>query len=459
MTAAASHSNLSLSLVSASGVLARNEQLELPAGPRGSFLPSYQVIFRPIESLWAWREEFGPTFTVNRLGVPTVMTGDPDLIHQIYAVNDPELFSAAVPDTADILLGRRSTLLLSGQEHKTNRKLVTPAFHGERMRGWAEGIVAAGRRAFAQPGETRALERTQQATLEVIIRVIFGVDEEDRIRAFSDAILAMMEAIRPGFLFSRALQRDMFGLAPYARYHRASDHVDALLDEQIARTRANLDGRTDVLSDLLRARYDDGSSMDDATIRDQLRTLLVAGHETTAVILAWAIYFVQRDPAVRARVYDELATLGPDASADRIARLPYLGAVFDETIRIRPITADTMRILAKPWKLGRWHLPAGTAVAASSLLAHFDPQLWPEPHEFRPERFLDGHPRPNVYLPFGGGTRRCLGATFAKFEACVLLGTVLREHEIELLDSEVEWVRAPASLQPRGGVRIRLESR
>jgi cytochrome P450 len=459
MTAAASSSNLSLTLASASGALSRIEQDELPAGPRGSLWPSYQLIFRPIETVWAWREQFGPTFSVNRLGVPTVITGEPDLIAQIYAVNDPGLFAAAVPDTADVLLGRRSLLVTAGQEHKTNRKLVMPAFHGERMRHWADDIADAGRRAFAQSGETRALERTQLATLEVIVRVIFGVEDEDRIRKFSDVILAMMEAIRPGFLFSRALQRQMLGLSPYARFARINERVDALLDEQIAITRASLEGRTDVLADLLRTRYDDGSSMDDAMIRDQLRTLLIAGHETTAVILAWAIYFVQRDPAVRARVRDELASLGPDASADRLARLPYLGAVIDETLRIRPISADNIRMLAKPWRLGRWHLPAGAAVAASSLIAHFDPKLWPEPHAFRPERFLDAHPRPNVYMPFGGGTRRCLGATFAKFEAAVLLGTLLREHDVELLESEVEWARGPATLQPRSGVRIRLEHR
>jgi cytochrome P450 len=195
--------------------------------------------------------------------------------------------------------------------------------------------------------------------------------------------------------------------------------------------------------------------MDDAAIRDQLRTLLIAGHETTAVILAWAIYFILRDRDVLARLRNELDGLGPDAAPEQLTRLPYLGAVVDETLRIRPVTADTMRVLARPWQFGKWLLPAGTSVAASALLVHSDPALWPAPERFLPDRFLHARPRPNVYLPFGGGTRRCLGATFARFEACVILGTVLRERKLELLEHDVEWVRAVA-LQPRGGVRIRV---
>jgi cytochrome P450 len=408
-----------------------------------------------MHALPKWREEFGPTFTVNRLGTRIVFTGEPHLIHAVYAVDDPELFLSAVTETTDVLLGKRSILSAAGKRHQKDRKLMMPPFHGERMRGWAEAMADAARRAFARTGETRALERTQEATLEVIIRVIFGVEDEQRIHEFQEALIAMMGAVRPGFLFSRALQHDMLGLAPYARYRRASERVEALLSDQIARTRADLDGRTDVLADLLRARYDDGSAMDDAAICDQLRTLLIAGHETTAVILAWAIYFISRDGDVLARLLGELDGLGPSAAPEQLARLPYLGAVVDETLRIRPVTADTLRVLARPWQFGKWLLPAGTAVAPSALLVHSDPELWPDPEQFSPDRFLNARPRPNVFLPFGGGTRRCIGATFARFEACVMLGTVLRERKIELLEQNVAWVRGVA-LQPGGGVRIRV---
>jgi cytochrome P450 len=460
MSSAASHSNLSISMAlspSMSARMSRTDLAALPPGPGGSLRTAYALIFRPIQALAKWREEFGPTFTVNRLGQQIVFTAEPDLVAQLYAANDPGLFASAVPETVDVLLGRRSLLSASGTRHQHDRKLMTPPFHGERMRGWAQAMATASRRAFARTGEMRALECTQDATLEVIIRVIFGVDDEQRIQEFQAALTAMMRAVRPGFLFTRKLQRNMFGLLPYARYRRASERVDALMLDQIARTRANLEGRTDVLADLLRARYEDGSGMDDATVADQLRTLLIAGHETTAVILAWAIYFVLRDEAVLARVRTELATLGPNDGPEMLARLPYLGAVIDETLRIRPITADTFRLLTRPWQFGKWLIPAGTAISASTVLVHSDPELWPEPHAFRPDRFLHTRPRPNVYLPFGGGSRRCIGATFARFEACVMLGTLLREHQVELLERDVEWVRGPATLQPGGGgVRIRV---
>lgn len=459
MSSAASHSNLSLSMTlspSMSARMSRTDITALPPGPGGSLRTAHSLIFRPIQALAEWREAYGPTFTVSRLGTQIVITAEPELIHQLYAANDPDLFASAVPETTDVFLGKRSLLSASGARHQQDRKLMMPPFHGERMRGWAQAMADAGRRAFARTGETRALERTQEATLEVIIRVIFGVDDEQRIHEFQVALIAMMNSVRPGFLFTRKLQHDMFGLLPYARYRRASERVQALMLDQIARTRANLDGRTDVLADLLRARYDDGSGMDDATICDQLRTLLIAGHETTAVILAWAIYFILRDGDVLARVRNELATLGPNDGPEALARLPYLGAVIDETLRIRPITADTFRLLTRPWQFGKWRIPAGTALSASALLVHSDPELWPEPQAFRPDRFLNARPRPNVYMPFGGGTRRCIGATFARFEACVMLGTLLREHQVELLERDVEWVRGPATLQPRGGVRIRV---
>jgi cytochrome P450 family 110 len=465
MSSAASNSNLSLPVTlstrstrssSMSAGMARTDPAALPPGPRASLWSAHALTFRPIQALAEWRKQFGPTFTVNRLGTQIVFTAEPDLIHQLYAANDPELFASAVPEAVDVLLGRRSVLAASGARHQQDRKLMMPPFHGERMRGWAEAMADASRRAFARTGETRALERTQEATLEVIIRVIFGVDDEQRICEFQDALTAMMNRVRPGFLFTRKLQRDMFGLLPYARYRRASERVDALLLDQITRTRANLDGRTDVLADLLRARYDDGSAMDDATICDQLRTLLIAGHETTAVILAWAIYFILRDDDVLAHVRNELAALDPNAGPEQLARLPYLGAVIDETLRMRPVTTDTFRLLTRPWQFGKWLIPAGTAISASALLVHSDPELWPEPEAFQPDRFLHDRPRPNVYMPFGGGTRRCLGATFARFEACVMLGTLLREQPVELLERDVEWVRGPATLQPRGGVRIRV---
>lgn len=448
---AASHSTSSLDL----GWVGARQEVRMPPGPRGRVIPNLRLIREPIEALRDWSAEFGHTFTVNRLGVPTVMTADPELIGQIYGARDPELFDAVVPGSLDVLLGSNSLLMLSGRRHQHERKLMTPPFHGERMRGWAGAMAEAARRAFAGSGEIRAAERTQEATLEVIVRVVFGVQDETRVAEFMAAINVWTNAVRSGFLFVRALQRDVFGLSAFARYRRALERVDALLLDQIARTRAK-PGGSDVLSGLVEARYDDGSAMDDLTIRDHLRTLLFAGHETTATILAWALYFVHRDPAILAKLGDELASLGPDAAPELLTRLPYLNAIVDETLRIRPITVDTHRLLRKPWQLGEWQLPAGSAVCAATTLLHHRADLWPEPEQFRPERFVDGRPDPNTFIPFGGGAHRCLGATFAKFEAAVVLGTVLRECRLELLDEDVRWVRGRGTLQPLSGVRMQV---
>jgi len=211
-----------------------------------------------------------------------------------------------------------------------------------------------------------------------------------------------------------------------------------------------------VLTSLVEARYDDGSKMDDDTIRDHLRTLLFAGHETTAIVLAWALYFVHREPEVRTELLAELRGLGDDPDPEALARLPYLGAVVDETLRIRPVTVDPQRILRKPMQLGRWHLPAGAAVCPATTLLHFREDLWPEPERFSPERFLARKPAANTFLPFGDGVHRCLGATFARFEACVILGTLLREFAFELHDQRVEWGRGRGTLEPVGGVRMRV---
>jgi cytochrome P450 len=437
-------------------------EARLPPGPRGAITPGLRLALQPIQSVRDWQRRYGHTFTVNRLGTQIVFTAEPELIQQIYSVRDPELFAGITPDTVDVLLGPSSLFLLSGARHHRERKLMTPPFHGERMREWGEDIAEAGRRVFADASgqELRLTSRTQQATLDVIIRVIFGVGDEQTAAEFAQAVTAWTKTVRPTFLFVRALQREFGGLSSFARYRRARAHVDALLMRQIARVRANPGQRGDILTGMIEARYDDGSAMADEAIRDQLRSLLFAGHETSAVALAWCLHFVMRDQAVARRLIDELDALGPHASAAQIARLPYLVAVVEETLRLRPVTVDTFRLLRKPWTLGEWELPTGTAVSPASLLVHYRDDLWPEPERFDPERFLTGDkPDPTTYLPFGGGVHRCLGAAFALFEIAIMLGVLLREFEFEPLEREIKWGRGLGVLQPMGGVRMRVRTR
>ncbi len=431
----------------------------LPPGPSGWLWTTIRLLRDPIGALHEWREEYGSTFTIRLLDSPIVMTCEPELVRQIYAVTDTEQFGSNIPASFAALSGAESLLMLSGARHHAERKLLMPAFHGERMRGWAQAMVDAARRAFAGGGEFPVLERTRQATLEVIVRLVFGASDADQVDEFTRLAGAWARAVRPGFLFVSALQREFLGLSAFARFRRASDALDRSLMQQIATTRANPGSRTDVLASMVGARYDDGSAMTDAAICDQLHTLLFAGHDTTAVVLAWALYFLARDPEALERSRSEADALGPEPDAEALARLPWLGAVVDETLRLRPVTSEAIRRLHKPWQLGSWQLPAGVSVSAVAPLIHSRADLWPEPEQFRPERFLAERPSPTVYLPFGGGARRCIGATFARFEACVILSTLLREFEFESRVDQVVWGRGLLILEPIGGVPMRVRPR
>lgn len=431
----------------------------LPPGPKHRLSNSLRMAKDPIVAMREWHAQYGDTFSLPIFGVDFVITCDAELSRQIFANKDPGLFAAGVNDRIEPLFGARSILRLADEQHNRERKLMLPPFHGEAMRTWAHTIQAIARRAFVPgEGEVRAMDRTQKTTLEVILRLVFGVHDDARVREFLGAIEAWSNAIDPMFIFVPALARDWLGLSPYAKYRKLSERVDAMLYEQIAAVRA-APPTTDVLSMLIHARYDDGSGMDDVSLRDNLRTILFAGHDTTAITLAWALYFVHRHPQVLARVRDELDALGPAAEPDALARVPYLEAVIDETLRMRPINPEIQRRLAKPWKLGDWQLPAAVTVGVSQVLLHYDARHWDQPDEFRPERFLGQHPSPAFYSPFGGGNRRCLGATFARYEAAIVLGTLLRELEFELLDAEVEWGRGKLILEPIGGVRMRTRTR
>jgi cytochrome P450 len=437
-------------------------EVRMPPGPRSRVRCAMRIMSDPVTAAREWKAAYGKTFTLPMLPFDWFVTSEPELVRAIHANHDHGLFYAGVNENIDPLFGPRSLLRLADEAHNRERKLMMPPFHGERMRGWARTIQGIARRAFA-PGpdanaSIRAMDRARRATLEVILRLVFGVRDEARVAAFQASIEAWAAAIQPSFIFIPVLARDWLGLSPYARYRKLSERVDEMLYEQIAAVRTQPPA-DDVLSMLVHARYDDGTGMDDVSLRDNLRTLLFAGHDTTAIILSWALWFVHRNPAILARLREELDALPPDAEPDALTRISYLNAVVDETLRIRPINSETQRRLAKPWQLGEWHIPAGVTVCINQTLLHFDPDLWDQPEQFNPERFMGQPPSASIYAPFGGGNRRCLGATFARYEAAVVLGTVVREYEFEMLDDEIEWKRGTLILEPMSGVNIRVRPR
>jgi cytochrome P450 len=295
----------------------------------------------------------------------------------------------------------------------------------------------------------------RELTIACMSQVLFGPDDPDE-PALRRATVEMMDRVRPSFLITRATQFEAAGMSAFGRFMAASRRFDALLAARIARARAGGERDGSILALLLAAHGDDEAGSE--AIRDEVRTLLIGGHETVTALLAWALFFVHRDPELLARARAEV-----DGIADELAlaRAPLLDAIIDETMRIRPPPGQCFRTLNQPLTLGRWRLAAGVIVSPAICLLHHREDLWLEPSRFDPDRFYEKPPpSPFVYMPFGGGSRRCVGASLAKLECAVVLGTILRELELELDEpSEPAWARDGIALCPRPGVRMHVRGR
>jgi cytochrome P450 family 135 len=396
--------------------------MSFPPGPR---LPRLVQAARLTAEPYAWmtkrRERYGDIFSSSfPFFGRIVYVTDPELAKQVFA-GSPEVFHAGEANATVLgdALGEHSLLTLDEGRHLSQRKLLLPPFHGQAVRRYAEVMAeVAARRVEEWPlGQPFALRpRMQAITLDVILRAVFGVREGERMELFQERIPPLGELSTPLDWFSFT-QRDLGGLSPAARFRKAQAKVDELIYAEIADRRAalNEDGaRDDVLSLLLAARHEDGSPMTDVELRDELVTLLMAGHETTATGLSWACERLLRNAPVLERL---LGALDDDE---------YLDAVVKETLRVRPVVADVARVLKQPIVLAGYPLPAGTLVLAGITAIHMRPDLYPDPHELRPERFLDGGAESYAWIPFGGGVRRCIGASFAQVEMRVVLREVLK---------------------------------
>jgi cytochrome P450 len=430
----------------------------LPPGPSGSLWNTLRYLRDPYEFFATEARVHGDPFTLRTMAGPLVVTGDPDLARAIFSADPASLEPFAVGTLAPFL-GERSLIMTGGERHKRDRKLLTPPFHGARMRAYGRVIVEATRAQTRgwHPGKTGPVQSTTAAiSLDVIVRAVFGIEEPAARDRWSDAIRKDVGAASPAIIFVGALRREFFGFGPWARFRRARARLSALILEEIASRRARGATGEDILSLMMAARYDDGSSMSDAELHDQLLTLLAAGHETTATALAWALYWIHRDPRLLRDLRAEMQGLGPDPGPDAVAALELLDATCAETLRLHPIVPDVARRLRAPLQLGRWTVPAGAGVAVVTALLHADPKLYPDPVAFDPRRFVGAKPSPFAYTPFGGGSRRCVGAAFASYEMKLVLATLLDEWDLELLDRDVEPGRQNVTIGPKGGVRMRV---
>jgi cytochrome P450 family 110 len=433
---------------------------ELPPGPRSSLGPIVQYLRDPMGAMPRMVARHGDPFTLPGKP-PTVFTGDPAGIQAIYSA-DPDTFAMLNQDMG-VFLGERSLILVAGEEHRRKRKLMMPPFHGARMRKYGEAMVRLTEQHTAgwTPGRTvSAFETAQRISLDVILEAVFGVHDPAGRAELAASLLALLDGFSPLLAIFPALRRELGGVGPFAAFRRRQRVLHAQLDALIARARAG-EPREDILSLLVGARYEDGEPMSDEDVREQLLLLVVAGHETTAISIAWALDALHRpeNAAARERLDEELRGLGPEPAVDRLAELPYLEAVCQETLRLYPIApAPSPRRLLRPLELMGYTLPAGIGVAAAIGVAHFREQTYPEPLRFRPERFLERKPSPFEYLPFGGGARRCLGAAMAAWEMRLVLGTILRRARVRLasLAPDRGKIRA-ANIGPARGVKLVVE--
>ncbi len=412
---------------------------------------------RPIGFLESCRRRFGDAFSVRFLGSgsPTVMLSDPEAIRVLYAEHSHGLPPGRTLALRPVM-GASSVLLLEGREHLARRRAMLPPFHGERMRSY-ESIVreVAEREVDSWPhGETFALHpRMQAVTLEVILRAVFGVTDPERSERLRQRLPLLLGDTSSVGLQLRFMLSSRFGRGdPLASLEELVRSIDEPLLAEIAERRSDpdLEQREDILSLLICAPMEDGAPMSDRELRDQLVTLLLAGHETTATALAWTFDLLLRHPAALARLTAEV----------QAGEEEYLRAVISESLRLRPVVPLAGRRLACDLDAGSLHLPAGADVTPAIWLTHTRADLYPEPYAFRPERFLDGAPATYGWIPFGGGIRRCLGASFAEFEMRVVLETVLRRSVLEPVSMRAEHVaRRNVTFSPRHGTRVRARAR
>jgi cytochrome P450 len=425
-----------------------------PPGPRGpSLAQAINYARSPLEFLPRLQRRYGDLFTVRfpYFGRITYVAR-PGLVKALFT-GDPSVFHAGEANSTVLepALGPNSILTLDDGPHLRQRKLLLPPFHGERVQRYGELITAITREEMESwpVGEPFSMRpHTQRITLAVILKAVFGVHDGDRFERFERLIDDF--ARRVGLITSfPMLRRDLGRLSPWNRFLRSRAALDAFLYEEIALRRAEPghEERDDVLSLLLGARDEAGEPMNDQELRDEMITVLGAGHETTATGLAWAVELLARNPDVLAKLRESLAAGEED----------YLGATVKEVLRLRPVIVDVGRKLTAPATIGDYELPAGSFVLAAIAALHYREDVFPEPERFRPERFLDGKADNYAWIPFGGGVRRCIGAAFAEYEMRTILREFVERADLRAAGPKPERVKIRnITLVPARGTRVTL---
>jgi len=362
------------------------------------------------------------------------------------------------------LVGENSLLLIEGEPHKKRRKLLLPPFHGERMQSYSKLICdlthnIIGNLKPNQPFVARGI--SQQISLQVILEAVYGLQDGERSIELQQGITSLANifesTLTSAFLFFPLFQKDLGAWSPWGNLVRQQKAIDEAIYQELAtrRTQDNSD-RQDILSLMMSARDEEGEALKDSELRDELMTLMLAGHETTATAIAWSLYWVHKQPEIRAKLREEIASLGSDPDPMEIAKLPYLEAVCKETLRIYPVAMLTFpRVVQQPLELMDYKLEPGQVVMGCIYLLHQREDVYPEHHKFKPERFLAKEFSPYEFFPFGGGKRRCIGEALAKLEMKLVLATTVANYDLELISDKPENpARRGVTLAPKTGVKM-----
>lgn len=444
--------------------------MKLPDGPKTlPFLQLIQWIADPLTYMDRYVKQYGDIFQTQWGKLePFVMLSHPQAIQEMFNSSAFEAHGR-LNSILKPMLGEQSMIILSGERHKRERQLLMPPFHGERMRNYGSSICdialdVASKWSVDRPFVARSA--MQEVTMQVILQAVFGLDEGPRlqeIRPLLASVVNMTDSpVRSSILFFNWMQQDWGSWSPWGRMRQRQRKVDELIYAEIEERRAKPDAnRTDILSLMMAARDENGQPMTNQELRDELMTLLFAGHETTATALAWAFYWIHSLPSVREKLLQELDSLGKNPDPMAIFRLPYLSAVCQETLRIYPVGMLTFpRVVNSPVELMGYQLLPGTVVVGSIYLTHRREDLYPEPLQFKPERFLERQFSPYEYLPFGGGSRRCIGMALAQLEMKLVLASILRDFDLALAENKpVQAKRRGVTLGPAGGVRMVMRGR
>lgn len=440
----------------------------MPTPTTPHILQMIQWIFDPVGYMTTNFERYGDIFYAYVLmnGARLVMLHNPKAMQYMLTHDTGKEFSAPgeVNEILEPFIGRQNLILLSGNQHRQRRQLVMPPFHGERLQAYGELIQQIAQNVIEQWPMHKSFpvrQAMQQITMRVILQAVFGLHEGERYVQLEKLLGARLDLtgtpLASAIAFLPWLQKDYGTWSPGHRLRQLGERTDRLLFAEIQERRANSDcDRIDILSLLLAAKDEDGNGLSDQDLRDELMTLLVAGHETTATALTWALYWIHARPEVKQKLLAELDAVADPADPSQLLQLPYLTAVCNETLRIHPVAMLTFpRRVEVPMELCGYPLEPGEFIMGSIYLIHQREDLYPEPQVFRPERFLERQFSPYEFMPFGGGVRRCVGAALAQYELKIVLGTILTQVDLALTNTRpVKPGRRGVTLGQRTPVQV-----